>query len=78
MKTFKEAIELLRDLHDACGDRQAIDICYDEMKIAVEDYTSFEDWRSDLHTRTDISVDQQHEMDCHETSFAILFALMGK
>lgn len=78
MKTFKEAIQLLRDLHDGCGDRTAIDFCYDEMKLAVEDYDNFEEWQRDISHRSDVSDDQRWEFECHEASFAILFAMVGK
>jgi hypothetical protein len=74
---FKEAFALLVDLHDQNGDR-SWNNHRDEAQQAVRVYPKYSDWQNNLHSRTDISQDYKWDVECFETSFKVLFALMGK
>jgi hypothetical protein len=74
--TFKEAFELVYEIHKQTGDRDAWAQARERLKNDTEKCKSFKEWQSKMHTRSDISDDERWDFDCIDSSVEVLFALI--
>lgn len=78
MLTFDEAFELIENVHKSAGDANGWNFCKPEARNAVQQYPKYDVWHQTLFLRSDVSDDDRWEYDVFCTSFAVLFALLGK
>lgn len=75
--SFDEAFTMLNDIHSQCGDASWRNH-REEAKKSTSKYNNYLEWERVLNQRSDISQDYRWELECFDTSFKVLFALMGK
>lgn len=75
--SFKDAFEMLKDLHEQNGDRSIVNM-KEEFELGTRRYNSYKQYDSSLSGRTDISQDMKWEVECWSETLKVLFQLMGK